>query len=72
MPGLWWVRVLAVVSLVCAANHLCVVAVQLVVQFVRFVDIPSGYVTLSQRLAFVCKFRVGQWSEATESTRDGV
>lgn len=72
MPGFWWVRVLAGIGLVCTARHLFVVAVQLVVELRRLVYIPAGYVTLSQRLALVFEFRVGQRAEATEATRDGV
>src|SRR5687768_13228256 len=55
MPGLWWVRVLAGIGLVCTTRHLFVVAVQLVVALRRLVDI-AGFATLSQRLALVFEF----------------
>jgi hypothetical protein len=51
--------VLAVVCLVCAAHHLLVVAVQLVV------EVFAGDVTQPQRLALFCEFLVGQPVEAT-------
>ena len=66
------VRVVALVSLVGAARHLFVVAVQLVVEVRRLADTVAGHVALSQRLALVFEFRVGQRAEATQAACDGV